>query len=74
MDGKAKSCFKDLSHTYWINMSEIGASRFQTVPQSGHLSVPNSDIRLCDLCSKLGQPNCLKSGQTKLGRLGNLGS
>ena len=42
--------------------------------KSGHLSVPIADIRLHDLCSKLGYPICLKSGQTKLGRCGNLGS
>ena len=37
----------------------------------GTLSVQYSDIRLHDLCSKLGQPNCPKSGQTKLGCFGN---
>ena len=37
-------------------------------------TVRNRDIRLHDLCLKSGQPNCPKSGQTKLGRCGNLGS
>ena len=40
---------------------------FQTVPKSGHLKCPISDIRLRFLCLKSGQPNCPKSRQTKLG-------
>ena len=38
-----------------------------TVPKLEHLSVPISDIRLNDLCSKSGQPNSPKSGQTNVG-------
>ena len=33
-------------------------------------SVPISDVRLRDLCSKSGQPICPKLGQTKLGHFG----
>ena len=45
-------------------MSEIGLSQFQTVPKSGRLSVPISEIRLHNSYSKSGQPNCPKSEQT----------
>ena len=56
-----KSCYVSATVNVWNRDILILDSA-----KIGHLSVPISDIRLCDLSLKSRQPNCPKSGQTKL--------